>query len=197
MSVESIKAKSAIVDEIKDKLERAQSVVVIDYAGINVEEADAMRKQLREAGVDYTVYKNTLVNRAIQGTACEGLASVLEGPSAFVFSYDDATAAAREINGVIKKLKKMEFKAGVVEGQVYDKEGIIAIAELPSRDELIAKFMGSIQSPVSKFAYLVQAIADQKAEGGAPAPAEEAAPAEAPAAEAPAEEVAPEAPAAE
>ena len=85
MSVESIQAKSAIVEEIKEKLSRAQSAVVIDYMGINVVEADAMRKQLREAGVDYKVYKNTLVKRAIEGTQFEGLAEVLEGPSAFAF----------------------------------------------------------------------------------------------------------------
>ena len=190
MSVESLQAKQAVIDEIKDKFERAKSAVVIDYMGITVEEADSMRKQLREAGIDYTVYKNTLVNRAIQGTEYESLAQVLNGPSAFAFGYEDATAPARELNSVIKKLDKMSFKAGIVEGEFYDQDGILAIAKLPSRDELIAKFMGSIKSPVSKLAYLLQAIADQKAEGGAPAaeeaPAEEA-PAEAPAEEAPAE----------
>lgn len=170
MSVESLQAKQAVIDEIKDKFERAKSAVVVDYMGITVEEADSMRKQLREAGIDYTVYKNTLVNRAIQGTEFESLAQVLSGPSAFAFGYEDATAPARELNSVIKKLNKMTFKAGIVEGEFYDQEGILAIAKLPSRDELIAKFMGSIKSPVSKFAYLLQAIADQKAEGGEPAP---------------------------
>ena len=185
MSVESLQAKQAVIDEIKDKFERAKSAVVVDYMGITVEEADSMRKQLREAGIDYTVYKNTLVNRAIQGTEFESLAQVLSGPSAFAFGYEDATAPARELNSVIKKLNKMTFKAGIVEGEFYDQEGILAIAKLPSRDELIAKFMGSIKSPVSKFAYLLQAIADQKAEGG------ESAPAAAPAEETPAAEEAP------
>lgn len=179
MSVESIKAKSAVVEEIKEKLGRAQSAVVIDYMGINVEEADAMRKQLREAGIDYKVYKNTLVKRAVQDTPFEGLSQVLEGPSAFAFGYEDATAPARELQSIIKKFNKMEFKAGVVEGQFYDKDGITAIAQLPSREELIAKFMGSIKSPISSFAYTLQAIADQKASGVEPAPkAEEEAPAE-------------------
>ncbi len=173
MSVESLQAKQAVIDEIKDKFERAQSAVVVDYMGITVEEADAMRKQFREAGVDYTVYKNTLVNRAIKDTPYESLAQVLSGPSAFAFSYEDATAPAREINKVIKQLDKMSFKAGVVEGQYYDQDGILAIAKLPSRDELIAKFMGSIQSPLSKLAYLLQAVADQKAEGKEPAPVAE------------------------
>jgi large subunit ribosomal protein L10 len=92
------------------------------------------------------------------------MAEVLDGPSAFIFGYEDATAPAREINNVMKKIKKMEFKAGVVEGKYFDKEGITAIAELPSRDELLAKFLGSIQSPVSKLVRTFQAVADAKAE---------------------------------
>lgn len=162
MSVEHLQAKQQIVDEIKEKLERAQSAVVIDYMGINVNQADAMRKKLREANVDYTVYKNTLMARAIEGTKFEGLKDVLEGPSAIAFSYEDAVTPARVLNGIIKDYKKMEFKAGVVEGQVYDAKGIEAIANLPSRDEMIAKFMGSIQSPVSKLVRTFQAIADAK-----------------------------------
>jgi large subunit ribosomal protein L10 len=164
MSIEAQKEKQLIIDEIKGKLEKAQSAVVIDYIGTTVAEADAMRKKLREANVDYTVYKNTLVKRAIEGTKYEGLAEVLEGPSAVAISYDDAVAPARVLNGVIKEYKKMAFKAGVVEGNFFDAKGIEAIATLPSREELIAKFMGSIQSPVSKAVRTFQAIADAKAE---------------------------------
>ena len=164
MSVEAQAQKQIIIDEIKEKLEKAQSAVVIDYIGITVEQADAMRKKLREANVDYTVYKNTLVKRAIAGTKCEELAQVLDGPSAFAISYDDATAPARVLNDVIKEYKKMSFKAGVVEGTYYDAAGIEAVAAIPSREVLIAKFMGSIQSPVSKLVRTFQAIADDKAE---------------------------------
>ncbi len=164
MSVEAQKQKQVIIDEIKGKLENAQSAVVIDYMGITVAQADAMRKKLREANVDYTVYKNTLVKRAIDGTAYAGLADVLEGPSAIAISTEDATAPARVLNEIIKDFKKMEFKAGVVEGTFFDKDGIQAIADIPSRDVLIAKFMGSIQSPVSKAVRTFQAIADAKAE---------------------------------
>ncbi len=164
MSVEHLQEKQAVIDEIKDKLERAQSAVVIDYIGITVAQADAMRKKLREENVDYTVYKNTLVNRAIEGTKYEALKDVLSGPSAFAISYDDAVAPARVLNGIIKEYKKMDFKAGVIEGDFYDAEGVRTIASLPSREELIAKFMGSIQSPVSKFARTLQAIAEAKAE---------------------------------
>ena len=162
MSVEAKQQKQQIIDEIKGKLETAQSAVVIDYMGINVAEADAMRKKLREAGVDYTVYKNTLMKRAIDGTEFAPLADVLEGPSAIAISSEDATAPARVLNEIIKDFKKMEFKAGVVEGTFYDKAGIEKIADIPSREVLIAKFMGSIQSPVSKAVRTFQAIADAK-----------------------------------
>lgn len=162
MSVEAKQQKQQIIDEIKGKLETAQSAVVIDYMGINVAEADAMRKRLREAGVDYTVYKNTLMKRAIDGTEFAPLADVLEGPSAIAISSEDATAPARVLNEIIKDFKKMEFKAGVVEGTFYDKAGIERIADIPSREVLIAKFMGSIQSPISKAVRTFQAIADAK-----------------------------------
>lgn len=156
--------KQAIIDEIKDKFERAESAVVIDYIGTTVAEADAMRKKLREANVDYTVYKNTLVKRAIAGTEYEALADVLEGPSALAFSYDDATAPARILNEAIKEYKKMEFKGGFVEGEFYDKDAIVQIADIPSRDVLISKFMGSIQSPIANFARVIAQIAEQKEE---------------------------------
>ena len=165
MSVEHLKAKQAIIDEIKGKLEKAQSCVIVDYMGITVEEADGMRKKLREAHVDYTVYKNTLVKRAIDGTEYADLAQVLEGPSAVAISYDDAVAPARVLNGIIKDLKKMEFKAGVIEGTYFDAKGVVSIAGLPSRDEMIAKFMGSIQSPLSAAVRTLQAVADAKANG--------------------------------
>lgn len=183
-------AKQAIIDEIKGKLENAQSAVVIDYIGITVEEANKMRSKLRAAEVDYTVYKNTLVKRAIEGTKFEELAAVLEGPSAVAISSTDATAPARVLDEVMTDLKKMAFKGGVVEDTFYDAEGMKQIAKIPGREALIAKFMGSIQSPISKAVRTFQAIADAKAEGKE-MPAKEEAPAEAaPAAEAPAEEAA-------
>ena len=105
------------------------------------------------------------IKRAIEGTDYAPLAEVLEGPTAIAISSEDATAPARMLNEIIKAYKKMEFKAGVVEGTYYDKSGIEQIADIPSRDVLIAKFMGSIQSPVSKFVRTLQAIADDKGEG--------------------------------
>ncbi len=164
MSVENLKIKAAVIDEIKGKLEGAQSAVIIDYMGTTVEESTAMRKALREAGVDYSVYKNTLIAKAIEGTEFEGLKSVLAGPSALAISKTDAVAPAKVLAKAIKDYNKMAFKAGVVEGVLYDAEGIKAVASIPSRDELIAKFMGSIQSPVGKFVRTLAAIAEAKAE---------------------------------
>ncbi|MDR1953610.1 MAG: 50S ribosomal protein L10 [Clostridiales Family XIII bacterium] len=192
MSVEHLQQKQAVIDEIKGKLDKAASAVVIDYMGITVAEADAMRKKLREADVDYKVYKNTLVGRAIEGTNFLALKDVLLGPSAFAFSYDDATAPARVLNGVMKEYKKMAFKAGIVEGVFYDAAGIQSVAEVPPREELLAKFLGSIQSPVGKFVRTLAAIAEARpADGAAAAPA--AKPAAEAAAEPAAEEAAPEA----
>ena len=200
MSEAAKQEKQLIIDEIKSKLDGAQAAVVIDYMGITVAQADEMRKKLREANVDYTVYKNTLMKRAIDGTDFAQLAEVLEGPSAIAISKEDATAPARVLNNIIKEFQMMEFKAGVVEGNYYDKAAIEEVAKIPSRDELIAKFMGSIQSPIGKFVRTLAAIAEAKpADGAAPAPAEET-PAEAPAEEAapaPAEEAPAEVPAEE
>ena len=172
MSKEAWQEKQIIIDEIKEKLEKAKSAVVVDYMGITVAQADAMRKKLREADIDYTVYKNTLAKRAIEGTQYESLGEVLQGPSAFAISYDDATAPARVINEVIEDYKKMEFKAGIIEGDFFDAEGVKQIAKIPSRDTLIAKFMGSIQSPITNFARVLNQIAEKGDADGAEAAAE-------------------------
>ena len=187
-------AKQVVIDEIKTKLENAQSAVVIDYIGTTVEEANTMRKMLRDENVDYTVYKNTLMKRAIEGTDYAELAQILEGPSAIAISTEDATAPARVLNKAIKELNKMEFKGGIVEGTYYDADGLTQLAKIPSREELIAKFMGSIQSPIGKAVRTFAAIAEAKAEGGDAPAAEAAAPATEVPVEAPAE-AAPEAPA--
>lgn len=162
---DAIKAqKQLVIDEIKEKFSKAKSAVIVDYLGITVEEANTMRKKLREANVDYSIYKNTMVKRAIEGSDFAPLVDDLKGPSAFAFSYDDPTSSARVINESIKEFKKMAFKAGIVEGVYYDHEGMAEIAAIPSREVLIAKFMGSIQSPVSKFVRTLQAISDAKTE---------------------------------
>ena len=183
-----VELKQPIVQEISENIKDAQSVVVVDYRGLTVAEDTQLRKALREAGVSYKVYKNTLVNRAIAGTEFESLKESLEGPSAFAISKDDATAPARILAKFAKTAPALEIKAGVVEGTFYDANGMKAIAAVPSREELLSKFLGSIQSPITNFARVLNQIAEKggAGEATAEAPAEEAAPVEE-AAETPAE----------
>ena len=159
--------KKVIVDEIKQKLEKASSVVVVNARGLTVEQDTILRKSLREAGVDYKVYKNTMVRFAIKDTQFEGLEPYLEGPSTFAFSYEDATAAASILSKTAKEVKVLEFKAGVVEGITYDAEGMKAIAEIPSREVLLSKLLGSFKSPVSSFARVIKQIAEKNGEQAA------------------------------
>ena len=186
-----VESKQPIVDEISSSINGASSVVVVDYRGLTVEEDTNLRKQLREAGVTYKVYKNTYVSRAVEGTEFESLRTVLEGPSAFAVSQDDETAHARVIANFAKKAPKIEIKAGFVEGVFYDANGMKAIADIPSREVLISRLLGSLQSPVANFARVLNQIAEKGGASACDAPVKEEAPAEeAPAAEAPAEEVA-------
>ena len=188
-----VELKQPIVQEISENIKDAQSVVVVDYRGLTVAEDTQLRKALREAGVSYKVYKNTLVNFAIKGTDFESLSDVLEGPNAFAISTTDATAPARVIAKFAKTAPALEIKAGVVEGTFYDADGMKAIATIPSREELLSKFLGSIQSPIANFARVINQIAEKGGAADVEVKAEEAAPAE----EAPVEAPAEEAPAAE
>ncbi len=186
-----VELKQPIVQEISDNIKDAQSVVLVDYLGLTVAEDTQLRRQLREAGVTYKVYKNTLMNFAFKGTDFESLAPMLDGPNAIAISTTDATAPARVLSKFAKTAPALEIKGGVVEGTFYDADGMKAIAAVPSREELLSKLLGSIQSPIANFARVINQIAEQ---GGAAAteeaPAEEAAPVaeEAPVEEAPAEE---------
>ena len=170
-----VELKQPVVEEISAGIKDAQSVVLVDYRGLTVEQDTQLRKSLREAGVSYKVYKNTMMNFAFKGTQFEGLSEYLEGPSAMAYSTEDATAPARVLAQFAKTADKLEIKAGVVEGTVYDAKGMAAIA---SRDVLISKLLGSLQSPITNFARVMNQLAEK---GGAAAC--EAAPAEAPAAE--------------
>lgn len=170
-----VELKQPVVQEISENIKDAQSVVVVDYRGLTVAEDTQLRKALREAGVSYKVYKNTLVNRAIAGTEFESLKESLEGPSAFAISKDDATAPARILAKFAKTAPALEIKAGVVEGTFYDANGMKAIANVPSREELLSKLLGSLQSPITNLARVLNQIAEK---GGAADAAVEAAPAE-------------------
>ena len=180
-----IELKQPIVEEISAGIKDAQSVVLVDYRGLTVEQDTQLRKSLREAGVTYKVYKNTMMNFAFKGTDFEGLAPYLEGPSAMAYSTEDATAPARVLAEFAKTAKALEIKAGVVEGTVYDAKGMEAIASIPSREELISKLLGSLQSPITNFARVMNQLAEKGGASACEAPVA-AAVEEAPAEEAPA-----------
>ena len=156
-----IELKQPIVEEISSSIKDAQSVVLVDYRGLTVEQDTQLRKNLREAGVTYKVYKNTLMNFAFKGTDCEGLLQYLEGPSAVAISTDDATAPARILAQFAKTANKLEIKAGMVEGTVYDANGMASIAEIPSRDVLLSRLLGSMKSPITNFARVMNQLAEK------------------------------------
>lgn len=188
-----VELKQPIVEEISANIKGAQSIVLVDYRGLTVEQDTNLRKQLREAGVTYKVYKNTLMNFAFKGTDFEGLSSYLAGPSAIAISTEDATAPARVLCRFAKDADKLEIKGGVVEGVVYDAKGIGEIAKIPSREELLSKLLGSIQSPITNFARVMNQLAEKGGASGCEAPAKETAEAEAAGEAAPAEETTAEA----
>ena len=162
-----VELKQPIIEEISASIKDAQSVVVVDYRGLTVAEDTQLRKELREAGVTYKVYKNTMMNFAFKGTDYESLAPVLEGPSAIAISTEDATAPARILAKFAKTAPALEIKAGVVEGNYYDEKGVAALANVPSREELLGKLLGSIQSPITNLARVLNQIAESKTEGAA------------------------------
>ena len=178
-----VELKQPIVQEISENIKDAQSVVVVNYSGLTVAQDTQLRKELREAGVHYKVYKNTMMKRAFAGTAFESLTKDLDGTNAIAISKDDATAPARVLADFAKKAPALEVKAGVVEGNFYDEAGMKAISSIPSREVLLSKLLGSLQSPITNLARVLNQIAEK---GGAADAAVEVAPAE----EAPATEAA-------
>lgn len=160
----NLEKKQVVIDEIRQKIEKAKSVVLVDSRGLTVEQDTLLRKTLRQGGVDYKVYKNTMVNFAIQGTESEGLSPYLAGPTAVAISYEDPTAAASIINKQFKTMPLLEFKAGVIDGVVYDAEGMKKVADIPSREVLLSRLLGSLKSPMSAFARVVNAVAEKNGE---------------------------------
>lgn len=159
-----VELKQPIVEEIANSIKDAQSVVLVNYSGLTVEQDTVLRKELREAGVQYKVYKNTMMNRAFAGTDCECLSKHLEGTNALAISAADATAPARILAKYAKQFPALELIAGVVEGNYNDQAGIQALSQIPSREELLGKLLGSIQSPITNFARVLNQIAE--AQGG-------------------------------
>ena len=157
-----VELKQPIVQEISENIKDAQSVVVVDYRGLTVAEDTQLRKALREAGVTYKVYKNTMIRFAAKGTAFEALEPNLAGPTALAVSKEDATAPARILAEFAKKADKLEIKGGVVEDTYYDAKGMQVIATIPSREVLLGKLLGSMQSPITNFARVIKQIAEQQ-----------------------------------
>lgn len=163
----AIETKKVQVQEIADKFSAAGSVVVVDYRGLTVAQVTELRKQLREAGVEFKVYKNTLTRRAAEAAGLEGINEFLTGPNAIAFSNEDVIAPAKIINEFAKKNEALEIKAGIIEGTVASVEDVKALAELPSREGLLSMLLSVLQAPVRNFALATKAVAEQKEEQGA------------------------------
>ena len=157
-----VELKQPIVDEIAGLLQDAQSMVLVDYRGITVDEDTKLRRALREAQVTYKVYKNTLIKRAIKDTPFEAVSDLLEGPTAIAVSKEDATAPARDLSENAKNMPALEIKGGVVENEFYDAKAMEAIASIPSRDVLLGRLFGSMQSPIANLARVLNQIAENK-----------------------------------
>ena len=167
MMSSAIEAKKQIVQEIADKLKNSKSTVVVDYRGLNVAEVTELRKQLREAGVEFKVYKNTLTRLAAESAEVAELNEALTGPNAIAFSTEDVIAPAKILNDFAKKHEALEIKAGVIEGNVASVEEVKALAELPSREGLLSMLLSVLQAPIRNLALATKAVADQKEEQGA------------------------------
>ena len=168
-----LEQKKQVVAELTERLNNSVAGVIVDYKGINVADDTALRQELREAGVEYTVVKNTLLKLAIAGTELSGLDSVLEGTTAIATSADDYVAAARILNKFADTHKNFEIKNGFIDKEVIDVAKISGLAKLPSREVLLANVLGAFQAPISAFARAIQAIVDKDGEEApAEAPAE-------------------------
>ncbi len=166
MSKEIIAKKAAIVEEVVEKFEKASSVVVVDYRGLTVEEVTNLRKELREAGVEMRVIKNTYLKRAADKAGYEGLDETFSGPTAVAFA-DEVTAPARILSKFAEDHEALEIKGGMIEGKVVSLEEIHALAKLPNREGMLSMLLSVLQAPVRNFAYAVKAVADSKEEDAA------------------------------
>lgn len=185
-SANVLKAKQEAVAALSEKIKNSQGGVLVDYKGITVEDDTAMRAELRAAGVEYKVFKNSIIDRACNDAGLADLTAGIEGMNAFAISENDAISAAKILKKYADKVESFSIKSGFIEGEVLDEAGVKELADIPSKEVLIGRILGSLQSSLYGFAYAVQAIADKKEEEGESAPVSE----EAPAAEA-AEEAAP------
>ena len=167
-NIQNVERKAEQVASVAEKIKKAQSIVAFDYRGISVAEDTELRAEMRKAGVEYAVIKNHIMERACEANGIDAKeAMILKGPSAFAFGYDDVAAPARILKAFVKKAKKCELKGGFVEKSILNATQVEAIADLPSREVMIARMLGSMMSPISKFAIALNEIA--KKQGGAEA----------------------------
>lgn len=159
-----VELKKPILDEIAKYVADAKAIVLVDYRGLTVEQDTKLRKSLREGGVVYKVYKNTYLKKVFAGTVFEELSKHLDGPTAVAFGLEDATAPARILSNGMKDAEKLEFKGGVIDGTYYDAEGCKVIANIPSKEVLISKLLGSLQSPIANLARVLKQIAEKNGE---------------------------------
>jgi len=146
---ERLHAKEAVVEDIKEKIGKAQSIVLLDYRGLTVDEVTQLRDQMRSAGVEYRVIKNTMLTRAANELGIEGAEDLFKGPTAAAFGYTDAAAPAKILVDFIKKAKKTEIKGGFLEGKLVDLSQIKYLADLPPKEVLVAKLLGTLNAPAS------------------------------------------------
>lgn len=157
--------KQQIINEISEKLRESKATILVDYRGLNVAEVTELRKQLREAGVDFKVYKNSLARRATAEVDMTELDEQLIGPTAIAFSNEEVVAPAKVLNNFAKNHEELEIKTGMIEGQVVSLDEIKAIAELPSREGLLSMLLSVLQAPMRNMALATKAIADKQEEG--------------------------------
>ncbi|MCG7331968.1 50S ribosomal protein L10 [Salinicoccus roseus] len=157
-----IEAKKQHVDAISDQLKNSVSTVLVDYRGLSVSEMTELRKQLREAGVEFKVYKNTMTRRAAEKAELAEINEFLTGPNALAFSNEDVIAPAKIINNFAKEHEALEIKAGIIEGTFTPAEDVKAIAALPGKEGLVSMLLSVLQAPVRNFAYAVKAVGEEK-----------------------------------
>ncbi len=170
-SASVLEQKKQVVAQLSERLEKSIAGVVVEYKGITVADDTAMRKELREAGVEYTVVKNTLLGLAIKDTSLESMSASLEGTTAIATSNDDYVAAARVLNKYAEKIESFNLKTGYIDGEVISDDKLKELATLPSRETLLSMVANVFSAPIASFARAVQAIADKNSDG-AEAPAE-------------------------
>ena len=156
MKEQTLQAKSQNVEEIKENIIKSQSFVVVDYRGLNVEQLTELRSRYRKAGVEYKVYKNTMMRFAFKDSGLEEFNQYLKGPNAIAFGYDDPVQAAKITSDFAKENDKLEIKAGIVDGKVIDVNGVKDLANLPPREVLIAQVLGGFNAPIQGFANVLQ-----------------------------------------